>query len=250
MQRRTLIAGAACTLPLAGCITDLGEENNSNETDEGPENCPTSQDIGVEWPDELDASSVESFVEDYEQVYYKELVVEYTPETSLDSYEANGKVTTGPSEVGDGWELKYRGGGAVYRPTLMMGATPEESPSDIDPVPLEEISKNALVDMLQKAADTGEAELAVETPREEIKEYLELFESLDQDVQLSERGDTARLYVDVDGTTVKLSVSASNFHGDYDWEAWYYVDDQVVRRTSDEKTDPREGELLECREDN
>lgn len=250
MQRRTLIAGAACTISLAGCITDLGNENNSNETDSGPDNCPTSQDIGVEWPEELDASSVKSFVEDYEQVYYKELVVEYTPETSLDSYEASGEVTTGPSEVGDGWELKYRGGGAVYRPTLMMGATPQEAPSDTDPVPLEEIDKDPLEEMLQSAAETGEAELAVETPREEIAEYLDLFESINQDVQLSERGDTVTLYVDVDGTTVELSVTANNFHGDYDWEAWYYVNEQVVRRTSDEDTDPQEGKLQECREDN
>lgn len=250
MQRRTLIAGAAGTIPLAGCITSLGSENNSNEPDSGPENCPTSQDIGVEWPEELDASSVKSYIEDYEQAYHREIVVEYTPETPLDSYEANGDVTTGPNEVGDGWELKYMGGGAVYRPTLMMGATPQEAPSDIDPVPLEEIDKNALVDMLQEAAETGEAELAVETPREEIKEYIELFESLNQEVQLSERGDTARLYVDVDGTTVKLSVAANNFHGDYNWEAWYYVDEQVVRRTSDAETDPQEGKLLECREAN
>jgi len=42
---------------------------------------------------------------------------------------------------------------------------------------------------------------------------------------------------------------ADSFHGDYDWRAWYYVDDHVLRRTTDEDRDPRDGERLECRKE-
>lgn len=249
MQRRTLLAGiSAGTVSFAGCLASLGEENDANRPDERPENCPTSQHLGIEWPDELNSSSVESYVETYEQVYYKEKIVEYSSETSLDSYELSGEVADGPDEAADGWVLKYSGGGAVYRPFLLMGATPAEAPSGTDIIPLEDIDKEALVETLQTAAETGEAELAVETPREEIEEYVQLFESLDDDIELSRRGDSTTIYVDVDGTTVELSVHATNFHGDYGWQAWYYVNEQVVRRTTDEDTDPRNGTLLECRE--
>lgn len=249
MQRRTLLALLGTgTTSLTGCVTSLGDVDNSNPSDASPENCPTSQNIGVEWPEELDSSTVESFVETYEQVYYKEKIVEYAPETSLDSYELSGKVVNGPTEVEEGWEMKYRGGGPVYRPILLMGATPKEAPSETEVIPLEEIDKEPLVETLQNAAESGNAELAVETPREEIEDYVELFESLSEDIELSGRGDSSTLYVDVDGTTVELSVHASDFHGDYDWEAWYFVNEQVVRRTTDEDTEPQNGELLECRE--
>jgi hypothetical protein len=36
---------------------------------------------------------------------------------------------------------------------------------------------------------------------------------------LSGRGDSDSLHVDVDGTTVELSVTATNFHGDYKCES-------------------------------
>lgn len=81
-----------------------------------------------------------------------------------------------------------------------------------------------------------------------VDRYVNRFSSLSDDFErLSEPGDSDTLYIDVDRTTVELTVQATNFHGDYGWGARYYVDDQVVRRTTNDDTAVQYGELLECR---
>lgn len=259
MQRRTLLAAVGGALSLAGCTSGgepIGTGGGTDEPDDGtdepddlPDDCPKSQDLGVEWPDDLDASTVESFVEAYEHLYYRDVVVEYEPESSLDSYDLSGSVSDPPQETGDGWTLEYSGSGGVYRPTLLLGATTATPPDAADVVSVEEIDDEPLTETLEEAAETGEAEFHVDPPGEEVDRYVELLTGLSDDFgDLSGPGDSDTLYVDVDGTTVELSVTASNFHGDYWWTARYYVDEQVVRRTADEHTTPRDGELLECRE--
>lgn len=269
MRRRTLLTllGAAAT-SIAGCSTS-GSDGTGDEPTPGtdtpgsdggtetpgadestplPEECPTTQDIDVEWPTEIDPGSVESFVEAYERVYYREAVVEYEPRSRLDSYELGGSVNGPPVKSGDGWMVAYSGSGGVYRPTLSLSATALDPPSGVDPVPASEIEDATLTDLLGEAAETGEADHHVEPPGEKVDRYVDLLGSLSEEFDgLSGRGDSDSLHVDVDGTTVELSATATNFHGDYWWDAWYYVDEHVVRRTSDEEADPREGELLECR---
>lgn len=249
-RRRLLTAIGGSALSVAGCVTrtDGASTDDADGTTDLPEGCPKSQGFDVEWPEELDAAAVESFVEEYEHAYYRDVVVEYAPESRLDSYELDGSVTDSPRAVGDGWELEYSGGGGIYRPTLLVGATVSDPPEGTDPVPASEIDDEPLTEALEEAARTGEAEFHVDTPGEEVDRYVGMLASLSDDFELSGRGDSDTLYVDVDGTTIELSVTASNFHGDYWWTAWYYVDAQVVRRTTDEDADPRDGELLECRD--
>lgn len=265
MQRRTLLSIiCTVTLPLSGCTSrpdTVGPGNGTDETtgtvrsDDGtaqktdlPEDCPTSQGLDVEWPDELNASAVEAFVEAYEAVYYRDVVVQYEPESQLDAYELSGSVTDGPRAVGNGWKLTYSGQGGIYRPTLWMGATTSSPPDGADLVPVSELDDEPLIDTLQTAAETGDAELHVDTPGEEVDRYVDRFRSLSDDFeQLSGPGDSEALYVAVDGTTVELTVQATSLHGDYWWKAWYYVDDHVVRRTTDDDTAARNGEVLECR---
>lgn len=258
MRRRRLLAllGSGA-LPLAGCLSGTGTTGDDPTaspagTDEEPtplpEACPTTQGLDIEWPENLDAAAVESFVEAYERAYYREVVVAYEPRSQLDSYDLSGHVTDGPSKVGDGWVLKYAGSGGVYRPTLHLDATVAEPPDDATPVPLREIDDEPATELLEKAARQGEASYHVEPPGPEVDRYLELFESRSDDFEgLSGPGDADTLYVAVENTTVELTVSADNFHGDYWWDVWYYVDEQVVRRASDSDTEPRAGELLECR---
>lgn len=248
MRRRTLLAAlGGGTITLAGCLSGATPDR-SDDTDL-PADCPTTQGLDVEWPRDLDAATVESFVEDYEHAYYRDVVVEYEPESRLDAYELSGSVTGGPRAVGDGWVLEYSGSGGVYRPTLLLGASPDTPPAGVEPVPIEDIDDGPLVDTLREAAETGEAEMHVERRHDgAVERYLALLSSLSADFEgPSSRGDSDSLYVDVDGTTVKLTVSASSFHGDYWWEAGYYVTERVVRRTDDTEADPRQGELLECR---
>lgn len=202
----------------------------------------------MDWPEELDPATVEAFVEAYEQVYYREEVVRFEPRSQLDSYDLSGLVMDGPSPAGDGWVLKYAGNGGVYRPTLSLEATVSDPPKGADVVPVSEIDDDPATETLEDAAQDGDASYHVDTPGSEVDRYHELFESRSEDFEgLSGPGDADTLYVAVENTTVELTVSADHFHGDYQWYAWYYVDERVVRRTTDQDTDPRAGELLECR---
>lgn len=261
MNRRTVLAGiAAGAASLAGCLggpptggtdtggTDTGTAPDTTDGEPGlPVDCPTTQGFDVEWPTDLDAGTVESFVEAYEHVYYREAVAEYEPESSLDAYELAGSVSDSPEESGDGWELAYSGSGGIYRPTLSLEATTAVAPDGAEVVPVVEIDEASVVELLRTAAEEGEASHHVEPPGEAVDRHVELFSSLSDGFELSGPGDSDTLYIDVEGTTVELAVTATNFHGDYWWEARYYVSEQVVRRTAEEGTDPRDGTLLECR---
>ncbi|MBX0322000.1 hypothetical protein EGH21_03035 [Halomicroarcula sp. F13] len=239
-RRRLLTALGAAPLAVAGCLSSAPSAGADL-----PEDCPTSQNLGVEWPEQLDASTVESFVERYEGTYYREVVVDYEPETRLDAYALHGSVTDPPTRRGDGWVVSYSGSGGVYRPTLLLEAETGEAPEGITPVPVASIDNAPLTETLREAAETGSAQLHVESPDEQ---YLDMLDATaDHFDGPAGRGDTDTLYVDVDGTTVELSVKATNFHGDYWWSVRYYVDERVVRRAADEETAPRNGTLLECR---
>ena len=262
MRRRTLLGlVGAGTLSLVGCTTGPGTGTTDGGPDAGtdtptdggtrtdlPADCPTSQGLDVEWPEALDAAAVESFVESYERAYFREIVVEYEPESRLDTYELDGSVEDGPRAVGSGWILEYAGGGGVYRPALRLTATTAELPDGADPVPASGVENGTLADLLEAAAERGTAEHRIDSSGETVDRYVDLLASLSEDLdRLSERGDEDSLYADVDGTTVELTATATDFHGDYWWEATYYVDERVVRRTGEEEVDPRDGELLECR---
>lgn len=253
MQRRTLLSiiGAG-TSSITGCMawSDRVDSNDgTTENTDLPDDCPTSQELGIEWPHHLDMARAESFVEAYESVYYREIVVAYEPKSHLDAYELGGSVTDSPTPVGDGWELTYMGGGGIYRPTLLLGATTAEPPPGADLVSVSEIDDQPLTEVLEEAAETGDSEFHVDTPGEEVDRYVDRFASLSDDFnRLSGPGDSDSLYVNVSGTPVELSVQATNLHGDYGWEARYYVDVHVVRRTTDDATAPQSGDLLECRQ--
>lgn len=253
MRRRTaLTAIVGGTLSIAGCtgVPDAAAGGSAaTETTETPlpTDCPTTQGLDVEWPEEFDAATVESFVDAYEAAYYREVVVDYEPESSLDSYGLNGG-TDDAIRVGDGWQVSYNGGGGIYTPTLGFEARTAQAPDGADVVPASEIEDDLLAGLLEDAVETGEARRHLDTPGEEVDRYVDLLSSLSEDFEpLTGPGDSDSLYVDVDGTVVKLTARADSFHGDYGWTAWYYVDERVVRRTTDEDVDPRKGKLLECR---
>lgn len=105
MKRRTLLASiGGGTISLAGCTTgtDTVGPTDDNDQSDRPEDCPISQGLGVEWPEAPDAATVEAFVEEYEHVYFRDVIVEYEPESRLDCYELSGSVTGRPKEVGTG----------------------------------------------------------------------------------------------------------------------------------------------------
>ena len=252
VARRTLLAGAA-TAAVAGCVGGDGDDGSSDGNGDGdlPEACPTTRGLDVEWPDELTAGTVADFVEDYENRYYREVAIGYEPGSRLDDYRLSGSVRSGPEERDGGYVAEFAGGGALYRPGLHVAAEVADAPAGTEPLEYAEVDDDGLRRLLEDAVEAdgedGTATLGVETDAE-IDAYLGLFESLFEGFEAFDGpNESATLYADVDGTTVELSVYSDGFHGDYWWNAWYYVDERVVRRTADEDADPTAGELLECR---
>ncbi|WP_396613559.1 hypothetical protein ACH9L7_16625 (plasmid) [Haloferax sp. S1W] len=232
MRRRWFLAAiGGGTLSLAGCTTGSGPGeagdgtptvtdtdsvppgDGTAESPAVPATCPTSQGLDVEWPEELDAVTVKSFVEAYEHVYYREIVVEYEPESQLDSYELSGTITT-LTAVGDGWELSYSGSGGIYRPTLWLGARTATPPDGADVVSVSEVDDELLARLLTDAAETGTAQHHIDPPGEKVDQYVDLLASLSNDFEpLSGPGDSDALYVSVDGTAVELTAEADTFTG-------------------------------------
>lgn len=268
MNRRQLLAAiGGSAIPLAGCTegSQVGDRQGSPTTagtptdtptssdgdtptsSELPATCPTTQDLDVSWPTALDAATAESFVEAYEAVYYKDIVVEYEPESQVDSYELAGSVSDVASDAG-GWMMTYSGGGGIYRPTLWLSAQTTTQPDSATVILSSEIEDDLLTDLLSTAANSGEAEQMIEPPGDQVDRYIDRLTALSPDFEgLSGPGDSDTLYVSVDETVVELTAQATNFHGDYGWWARYYVTDQVVWRMSGDEGDPRDGQLLECR---
>lgn len=258
MQRRAVLVWlGAATLSLAGCFGDSegatatdSPAQSPTDTPGLPGECPKTRDLGVEWPEDLDRETVEPFVEEYEHRYYRDVVRGFQRESRLDADRLHTPVTEGPTPRGDGYELKVSGGGAIFKPDLRLVAEASDAPDGSEVVPLEAIDDVVLRETLLEAADEGESELTIRSPQTEVERYLEQLESASEEFDPpSQPAHSGTMYVDVEGTTVELTVQATSFHSDLGWNAWYYVDDHVVRRTSDETVDPRDGLLLECRED-
>ena len=263
LSRRTLLAAtAAGAVGTAGCLDGAfgGTDDEGSPTDdeasptptdrELPAGCPTTQDLDVDWPTELTDESVETFVEAYENAYYREAVVDYEPATVVDEYGLAASVSDGPVAVDGGYRVVLSGSGGVYEPGLHLRAERTDPPTDADAVAAAEADDSILRVVLETAAAEGEAETHVRRPRERVDELIERVTSLSTDASpLEGPGDSTTAYFDVNGTTVELTLQADNLHGDYWWEARYYVDEHVVRRLENEEGDPRDGELLECRRD-
>ena len=261
-SRRTLLAAtAAGAVGTAGCFDGAfgGTDGEQSPTDdeasptptgrELPEGCPITQDLDVEWPAELTDGSVEQFVEAYENAYYREVVVGYESTTMVDKYGLEAYVNDGPVAVDGGYRVVLSGSGGVYEPGLHLRAERADPPTDADVVPVGEVSDDTLREVLETAADEGEVETRIRRPRERVDELIERVASLSADADpLESPGDSTTAYFEVDDTTVELVVQADDFHGDYWWSARYYVDEHVVRRLENEEGDPRDGELLECRQ--
>lgn len=244
MKRRTLLTAVGVgSLSIAGCIASelTGREDL-------PDDCPISQNVGVEWPSNLDESTVAMFIERYEEAYYRLQVIDtkFEPESRLFEYSGwISRIENVTAVEGGGWRVHFSGIVNVQRGDLLLEATVSDPPDDVRVVSADDVDDERLRDVLEGAAETGQAGDWIEPA--ESNAYLELFESLSNEFDVHEVGDEGTLYFDVNGTTVELVVSASPPNRDHFWDAWYYVDDDVVWRSGEHDVDPRDGELLECR---
>lgn len=244
MRRRTLVSAiGAGSLSLAGCaaVTELTGENL-------PKDCPVSQGLGVEWPRELNESTVAAFVEEYELEYYQQEVFDdvFEPQSRLDTYEGwIGDVNDISETSGGGWRVQFEGIVNIRRGDLALSATASDPPGGAELIPIHDIEGERLIDVLEEAAETGRAEQRIGPTRTDG--YLDLFGTLSDEFELTYVDDSETLYFDLDGTTVELVVSWSPANRDHFWYVSYYVDEHVVWRSADADSNPRDGDLLECR---
>lgn len=261
MRRRsllTLIGSGA--IPLAGCgaappttssddhqeTAERSERNPApTDTKELPAGCPASLELGVAWPEQLNETTVASFVDRYEAAYYQQVHEIQTESRYSSDAGLSGHVKNVTQTESGGWRLRISGFAGINEAFMRLEATRADPPEATDVIPSSEIEDELITEVLTTAADTGRAEERVSTDRTDA--YVDRFENLSDGFEItrSELRDT--LYVNVDGTTVELVVSVQTFHADTEWRAWYYVDEHVVWRSGEPDTDPRDGELLECR---
>lgn len=255
MQRRALLAAVAgaspvaCTAAVAGCAerTDSADTHTStpdatptpdpSPTPQDPADCPTSNPIDVDRPDELDPESVAAFLERYERTYVREVAIT----RDVDRLEGPSVTVQSVSrhEVGYAAELDVRWATWDTSATIVEAAL-EDPAGDVTPDPVDAVDHELLRDLAREAVEQDERasrEVDGELP-------VDLQAALD-DLPADWDG----RYVDVDGTTVRFETSEIELHGDGFHTALYYVDDRVVRRVVDPVDDaaPADGILLECR---
>lgn len=241
MRRRQLLTSAvAGSLSLAGCTTTSGLFGPDL-----PAACPTSQDLGVEWPKNLDESTAAAFVEAYEEQYYRQAVFDYEPVSRFSYVGSAISRVEDVNEADVGWRVHFSGTLGVNEAFMHLKATRSDPPEGTVVLSRSQLDDERLTELLDEAGATGEAEQDIEA--EAVDPYVDRFERLSEGFEISSAEPRDRLYFEGNETTVELVVSVDTYHADRFWDAWYYVDEHVVWRSGERDVDPRDGDLLECR---
>lgn len=252
MRRRALLI-AVGPLSFAGCTAGQGpadtesrsEESQTPEDESLPEECPASENLGVDWPRDLDASTVATFIGGYERTYYEQVVFEFEPASRYSSVGSAIARVKNVSEAGDGWRVRFSGILGIEEAFTRLNATTAEPADNANVISIGEVHDKQLTELLDEAADTGEVERRISA--EDTDAYIDRFEELSERFEISPPDYRDTLHFDVNGTIVELALGVDTLPVDREWEAWYYVDEQVVWRSGEHDVDPREGALLECR---
>lgn len=128
MQRRTLLTSVGVgSWWIAGCTAN----RKSLQSRDLPEDCPVSQNVGVEWQRDLDGSTVASFVERYEAAYYRQHVIDtiFEPESCLFGYSGwIGRIKDVAAVEGGGCRVHFTGIVNAQRGDLVLAATTTARP--------------------------------------------------------------------------------------------------------------------------
>lgn len=260
--RRAVLA-TLTSVSLAGCTT-FGDSEPPSE-DEPPDQCPTSLDLGVEWPRNINPGLIRGFVTQYEAV--REFIItyegEYLAEKSAEKpYDPNydTRVDQSPTRVSDGLQMTVasRGSAANRRmfafPVDSDGIPKYDSKSDIitEPlsdrsnyIPVSQVSDPELREFLRSAP--GDEYVSRTEYVSRIEEYADLIRSFPQNISLNDRYRPGA-YFDVGGTPVLLAVEAqAGSVSHLEITAKYYITENIIRRTEKEDKSPQDGTLVECR---
>ena len=255
--RRAVLVSLA-SVGLAGC-TASGNSQPPSE-DELPDQCPTSQNLDVQWPQNLNADAVADFAKRYE-VAYRSHNSDLQPPWSSSSYSA--RVEQEPERVADGYRVTLVVSADVYEASGSLNAYEVDSdgipkitdrlessdlPGDPTYVPIEEVDDQLLRGLLESAAVNRFEADSVDDSK--IEQYSELIAALSPDASTieSSSGGPEYAYFDVEGTPVLLEFRiATSDGGLWEEEILYYVTEYAVRRTESTDSAPENGKLIECR---
>lgn len=272
--RRAILAslGAAS---LAGCIETLGvkgsdgtpgrehgavagasdaDHNSASEpfVDALPAACPVTHGLDVDWPTNLDPSTAGSFAAAYHTEYFREVVLDWEPVRSVDTYTLSFSVVGEPEPRGDGYLVELDLGGRAHNLTgLEIHGRVRDPPADAPVVSIGEIGDDRLTDYFRRVATADPDPLYLYREEADLEGYLDLFEETFDDYEtLLRETRYNRHFVDVDGTTLEVTVGPVSTGYEYpDVPHWYYVDDRILVRTIGTPPESVEdGELVACRE--
>lgn len=247
MNRRQVLALAAggSLTATAGCldIAPTTTEDHELKPDSWDDHCPGAGPLDVDWPEELDRSTVRSFVHDYEFRYMRDVFHEFDPFLE-DRYDTDIDVTD-VSRVGDGYEASVSTRASTIHGTLTVIATEADDIEAEQVIPVEEIPADrmwigdsvseALASESQPAGETSPA-------REVAEQFAELSTEFDDPEAIIDHP----IYVDVDGTVYELNFeydSSGGLIGDMWRDVEYYVDGTgLVMEWEGEET------VIQCRE--
>lgn len=252
--RRAVLA-TLTSVGLAGCTTS-GDSGPPSE-DELPDQCPTSLDLDVQWPRELDADTVGEFVVAYVKAYQGKKLAE----TRFHSPSISVELDQTPYKVADGFQVTVTYDASVTVEDYLHleafevnsdgipkdGPHVDESevPDNPEYIPIAEIGGQRLQEVLKSAANSGYGEDYTSPTRW----YTQLIESHSANASLNTEYPQG-IYFDVNGTPVLLIITerggAAEDYGKSD-PIQYYVTEYVVRRTEEENESPQNGTVVECR---
>lgn len=262
--RRAVLA-TLTSVGLAGCTTSGDSEPPSE--DELPDQCPTSHNLNVQWPRDLDPGPVRGFVSGYEAVgdfvmaYEEAYQVEQKAETQFHSPSISVELDQTPNKVANGFHVTVTYGASVSIEDYILleafevnsdgipkeGQRVDESevPDDPEYIPIAEIEDQRLQEVLKSAANSGYGE----DHTSPTGRYTQLIESHSANASLNNEYPQG-IYFDVNGTPVLLIITerggAAEDYGKSD-PIQYYVSEYVVRRTDEENESPQDGTVVECR---
>ena len=257
-QTRRGVLAALSGTALAGCSSPT--ESGTPNVDELPENCPTSLDLDVQRPQDLNTDAVADFVKTYE-VAYRSHSSDLQPPWSSSSYSA--EVEQGPKRVADGYQVTLVVSASIIQAAGSLNAYEVDSdgipksttrlessdlPDDPTYIPIEEVDDQLLRGLLESAAVNRVETDSVDDSK--IEQYSELIAALSPDASIIESPGSGPeyAYFDVDGTAVLLEFRiATSDGGLWGEEILYYVTEYVVRRTDSTDSPPEDGKLTECR---
>lgn len=260
--RRATLA-ALSGVALAGCsgFTNAGPPNKNDL----PDQCPTSLELDVQWPRDLDPGPVRGFVSGYQAVDGFALDYEraYLTQNDTGSWYDPGDSTQIDQEatkLSDGFHVTVRSSGSSENQRMLafhvdsdgipwqgtgvdvVKRVPPDGPKYIS---IDQIEDRTLRDVLQSAADSSHGDHSGSVSQ--IEEYADLIETFSPSVEINDMYQTGA-YFDVDGTHVLLVIEADpGSVSHYEITAQYYVTERIVRRTEEHDESAKNGELLECR---